>query len=85
MVVVALANQEPVNDSGFVPGIGLGYAVISISGLGLIVASAVEQGLHVRVALVVGAMAWIATRVYLGIWGLQPGALRTVPMGTVVA
>jgi drug/metabolite transporter (DMT)-like permease len=84
-LAVSLAADEGVNDSGFVPGIGVAFVSIATGGLGLIAASRLQEKRYGRVAIVVVLIAWQAVSTLLIVWVLRPGSLASVPMGSIVA
>ena len=81
---IAVATDEPVNRSGYVPGVAVGCVAMAVGGLGLRAADAVERRRHGRLALLGALMLWLGISTYLVVWGLAPGSLRDVPMGALV-
>jgi hypothetical protein len=85
LVVVSRLGREPVNASGFVPGVAAGFILIALAGLTGVAMDAVDRGHYWRLTLLAALGLWLAASTYLVVWGLGPGSLRDVPMDDVVA
>jgi len=81
---IAVATDERVNHSGFVPSASLSLLAMAIGGLGFRAADNIHDGRSGRLALDLALTLWFGVSTYLVIWGLAPGSLRDVPMGVVV-
>ena len=81
---IAVATDEPVNRSGYVPGVALSFVAMAIGGLGYRAADNIQQRRYGRVALLVALMLWLGVSTYLVTWVLALGSLRDVPMGVLV-
>lgn len=82
---IAVATDERVNHSGFVPGVALSFVAIATGGLGFLAADNLHDGRFGRLALLIALTLWLGVSTYLVVWGLPPGSLRNVPMGVLVA
>lgn len=81
---IAVATDEPVNHSGYVPGVALGFVAMATGGLGFLAADKIHDRRYGRLALLVALMLWLGVSTYLFVWGLAPGSLRDGPMGGLV-
>lgn len=81
---IAVATDEPVNRSGYVPGVAVSFVAMAVGGLGFRAADAIHQRRYGRLALLVLLMLWLGISTYLVIWRLAPGSLRDVPLGVLV-
>jgi hypothetical protein len=85
LVVVSRVGREPVNASGFVPGVAAGFILIALAGLTGVAMDAVDHRRYWRLGLLAVLGLWSAASTYLVVWGLGPGSLRDVPMDDAVA
>jgi hypothetical protein len=81
---IAVATDERVNHSGFVPGAALSLLAMAIGGLGFRAADDIHDGRYGRLALVLALTLWFGVSTYLVIWGLAPGSQRDAPMGVMI-
>lgn len=83
-VAISLVSNEGVNQSGYVPGVALGFILVVVAGLTFVVANHIRAGHYVQAAVVVVLMSWLAGSTFLFVWVVTPGSLRDVPMGIVI-
>lgn len=83
-LAISLVRNEGVNQSGYVPGIALGFILLVVAGLTFVAANHIHAGRLVRAAVVVVLMGWLAGSTFLVVWVVTPGSLRDVPMGIVI-
>jgi hypothetical protein len=83
-LVISVVRNEGVNQSGYVPGVALGFILVVVAGLTLVAANHIHVGRRLRAALVVVLMGWLATSTFLVVWVVIPGSLRDVPMGIII-
>jgi hypothetical protein len=84
ILLVSLVTRERANASGFVPGVGVGYALVTAAGLAFVAARNVRGRDYIRAWVATAMALWVGASVYLVIWGLAPGALSDIPMGTII-
>ena len=84
LIGIAIATDEPVNHSGYVPGVAISFLAMATGSLGFRAADTIHHRRYGRLALLVALMLWLGVSTYLVIWGLTPGSLRDVPMGVLV-
>jgi hypothetical protein len=82
-LLIAVLSREGVNESGFVPLIGLGYLLISLAGLTFIGAAPPERGRHWRIVVVIVLAAWLGASTYV-VLSTAPGMLGDAPVGTMI-
>jgi hypothetical protein len=85
LIGIAVATDERVNHSGFVPGVALSFLAIAVGGLGFLAADNIHDRRYGRLALLLALMLWLGVSTYLVVWGLAPGSLRDVPVGVLAA
>jgi hypothetical protein len=84
-LAASLVTEEGVNQSGFVPGVGVGYTLVTMAGLAFLAARHLRIRDYLRLAVDLVLALWVAGSVYLVIWGLRPGSLAHLPMGSMLA
>lgn len=84
-LAVAAISREPVNDSGFVPGVVLGFVLAAAAVFVWALAGMIrnrELGLPLAGLLFVAG--WLVGGSYVVVW-VEPGWAHELPMGTIVA